>query len=218
MNSAITEKPRRGRPVDPQRVETKKREILNAAAICFGEFGYAQTDVNRIAEDIGITKGTIYHYFGSKENLFLATVDAEALRMKNAVLEAADAQGDALEEMVALIFAYLKFAEANPQFVELLVEERATFKDRKQNTYFAHRDTTLPRWHRCVRTLIEDGRAHPCDPERFVSVLADTLYGTMFTNYFAGTTMSAAEQADTIIDTLFNGILKEPYTAKRTSA
>ena len=87
MNETVTETPRRGRPVNIKRVGKKKAAILVASSVCFGKLGYAQTDVNGIAQDIGITKGTIYHYFGSKEKLFLETVDAEVFRMKMAVLE-----------------------------------------------------------------------------------------------------------------------------------
>lgn len=212
MNETVTETPRRGRPVNIKRVGKKKAAILVASSVCFGKLGYAQTDVNGIAQDIGITKGTIYHYFGSKEKLFLETVDAEVFRMKMAVLEAADKQFDPFDEIVAVIHTYLKFAESNPHFVEILIEERATFKDRKDPTYFAHRDETLPRWHRCVELLIADGRARPCDPEAFVSVLSDTLYGTIFTNYFINSIKSADEQAENIINTLFNGILTHPET------
>ncbi|MFP6582323.1 MAG: TetR/AcrR family transcriptional regulator [Candidatus Hydrogenedentota bacterium] len=212
MSLTITKKARRGRPKDAVRFEAKKREILRAAAQCFGKYGYAQTDVNLIAQDIGITKGTIYHYFGSKEKLFFETVDAEALRMKTAVLEAADQHEDPLEEMIAVVRSYLEFAEANPHFVELLIEERSTFKDRDQHTYFIHRDTTLPRWHRSIELLIQQGRARSCDPEKFIAVLSDTLYGTIFANYFTHSSISAVEQSNTIIDIVFNGILIEPLS------
>lgn len=210
MNKTIPIK--RGRPRDPKRVESKKKAILEVAARCFADSGYANTDVNTIAHEVGITKGTIYHYFKTKEALFLDTVDAQAYRMKCAVLEAADDCTDPIDEVTAVVYAYLKFAEENPNFVELLIEERSSFRDREQHTYFAHRDTTLPRWHQSVRTLIEQGRVRPCSPEQFIQVFSDTLYGTIFTNHFTQDSQSYSTQAQNILDVLLNGILLEPIT------
>ncbi len=43
--------------------------------------------------------------------------------------------------------------------------------------------------------------------ERITEVLSDLVYGTMFTNYFAGPRKPSAEQADDILDIVFHGIL-----------
>lgn len=203
---------KRGRPLDPERVLLKREHILKAAAACFGADGYSNTDVNLVARAAGITKGTIYHYFGSKEDLFLATVDFEANRLRMFVLEAADACEDSLDELGAVVYSYLRFFQDNPLVVELFVEERSTFKDRKKHTYFIHRDMTLARWHKLLRRMSDEKRIRPVDPEKFVSVLSDTLYGTVFTNYFAGTELTATEQAKQILDVVLGGILVQPHT------
>ena len=203
---------KRGRPLDPERVVLKREEILRAAAICFGLDGYSGTDVNWIAHEAGITKGTIYHYFGSKEDLFLATVDFEANRLRMFVLEAADACDDSLDELGAVVYSYLQFFQDNPLVVELFVEERSTFKERKKHSYFVHRDMTLTRWHKLLRKMGDEKRIRPVNPEKFVSVLSDTLYGTVFANYFAGTELTAAEQAKQILDVVLGGILVRPHT------
>jgi len=210
MTSVLSEKRGRGRPADPERVAQRRGEILGVAARCFGARGYNETDVRWIASELGITKGTIYHYFDSKENLFLCVVDAEISRLKETVLRAANGHGDPLEEVSAVVHAYLQFFEDHPHVVELLIEERATFRDRKKHTYFVHRDMTLDRWHRLTQRLIDQKRARPIDPRKPVAVLSDLLYGTIFTNYFAGTNLSAHEQAENILDIYFNGILVQP--------
>lgn len=200
-----------GRPVVPERVEAKRLVIIEAAAKGFGKNGYGETDLNAIAEDAGITKGTIYYYFGSKENLFLATVDYEADRLRKQVLRAADACDDPLDELAAVVYSYLQFFVENPSVVELFVEERASFKSRNKHSYFVHRDMTLSRWHECIKILMKQGRVRETDPERFVDVLSDTLYGTIFTNYFTGADVSPEKQAGRILEYLFNGILTKDF-------
>jgi AcrR family transcriptional regulator len=62
------------------RVERRRRkaerpqEILEAAFHEFSRNGYAQTTLDQIAERAGVTKGTIYVYFESKEHLFFTMV------------------------------------------------------------------------------------------------------------------------------------------------
>jgi len=48
------------------------REVLDAAAVCFMETGYAGTTIDDVARHMGATKGRIYHYFSSKSELLHA--------------------------------------------------------------------------------------------------------------------------------------------------
>ncbi|MCK4653591.1 MAG: TetR/AcrR family transcriptional regulator, partial [Candidatus Cloacimonetes bacterium] len=49
--------------------EERKKEIMDTAQTLFYQKGYENTSVNFIIETIGISKGTFYHYFKSKEDL-----------------------------------------------------------------------------------------------------------------------------------------------------
>jgi AcrR family transcriptional regulator len=53
-----------------RRKDVRAAEILEAALACFAENGFAATRMEDIAERARITKGTIYLYFESKEDLF----------------------------------------------------------------------------------------------------------------------------------------------------
>jgi AcrR family transcriptional regulator len=62
--------PTRGRPRDPKRLEN----VIRSAKHLFSEQGFERTSVDEIAKLAGVTKATVYNYFGSKEELFGATV------------------------------------------------------------------------------------------------------------------------------------------------
>ncbi len=53
----------------------RKKEIMDTAGALFYQNGYANTSVNLIIETIGISKGTFYYYFKSKEDLLDNIVD-----------------------------------------------------------------------------------------------------------------------------------------------
>lgn len=56
--------------------DEKKRSILDAARIQFGERGFKSTTIKEIADTAEVAPGSIYTYFTDKEDLFRATVEA----------------------------------------------------------------------------------------------------------------------------------------------
>lgn len=48
----------------------KQQAILDAAIAEFGTYGYHQASINRLVNNLGIAKGSIFQYFGSKQGLF----------------------------------------------------------------------------------------------------------------------------------------------------
>lgn len=62
-----------------RRKADRPAEILNAALDCFAERGFAATRMDDVAARAGVTKGTVYLYFKTKEDLFKALVRAELL-------------------------------------------------------------------------------------------------------------------------------------------
>jgi AcrR family transcriptional regulator len=62
--------------MSPKRVdkEMKAKEIARAALNIFSQKGYAATSVGQIAKAAGIGKGTVYEYFVTKEDIFVAAI------------------------------------------------------------------------------------------------------------------------------------------------
>ncbi len=63
------------------------RRLLDAATRLFADQGYDRTSVQEIVEAAGVTKGALYHYFGSKDDL-LHEVYARVLRLQQDRLDA----------------------------------------------------------------------------------------------------------------------------------
>lgn len=55
----------------------KREEVLEIASNCFLSNGFDGTSINVMARDAGISKESIYRYFGSKEDLFKAVIERE---------------------------------------------------------------------------------------------------------------------------------------------
>lgn len=194
-------------PLDSPRCAHRREQVLDAAGQLFAEASYPDTDMQALADRLGVGKGTIYRYFPSKQDLFLATVDRVIRRLHQRTSAAVAEVEDPLEGIARAIHAYLAFFADHPNAVELLIQERAQFKDRKPPTYFAYREANVQRWRNLYRDLIAAGRVRDVPVERISDTISDLLYGTIFTNYFTGPRKPAAEQARDVIDIVFHGIL-----------
>src|SRR5262245_17427889 len=134
MKPTPVKKPRR--PVDEALCARRREQILGTAAKLFAEHGYADADTQLLAEKLGVGKGTIYRYFPSKQEVFLAAAD-RAMRMLHEQVDSSVKDiHDPLDRIATAIRSYLAFFAEHPEFVELLMQERAQFKDRKKPTYF----------------------------------------------------------------------------------
>jgi AcrR family transcriptional regulator len=213
MKETVEKIPRR--PADATLWESRQEEILEAAAKLFAEHGYAGTDTQLLADELGVGKGTLYRYFPSKRDLFLAAADRVMRKMLRQIEASIEGVEDPLDRIAVAIRAYLAFFAEHPEFVELLMQERAQFKDRKKPTYFEHREANVERWRDLYRGLIAGGRVRPMPVERITDVLSDLVYGTMFTNYFTGPRKPFEAQAQDILDVVFHGILSDAERRRR---
>jgi AcrR family transcriptional regulator len=55
----------------------KADQIIEAAQKRFGLYGLEKTSMREIAEDLNLTKGSLYYYFPDKEHLYIAVIDKE---------------------------------------------------------------------------------------------------------------------------------------------
>ena len=192
------------------RKEARRQAIIEAAAQLFAELGYTACEMDRVAAKLKVAKGTLYLYFKSKEELFCACVDHAMLQMRAAVNKAAEIAVDPLDKIPAAIRAYLTFFDEHPQYVELLIQERANFRNRKRPSYFEHRDANRGPWREMYRGLIDSGRVRSDLPvERLLDTIGNLLYGTMFTNYFIGRSASIDDQFHSLLEIVFRGILTQ---------
>ena len=63
----------------------RRRRILDSAKRVFARRGYHDTNISHICEDLRIARGTLYQYFQSKKDVFVAIVEETLERVKEAV-------------------------------------------------------------------------------------------------------------------------------------
>ena len=84
--------------------ETKDKIILKALQY-FAENDYQSVSLNSIAEGIGITKGGIYHYFSSKDELYMECLITVFERVREFSIDAMS-EDASLEEVLTYLFSF----------------------------------------------------------------------------------------------------------------
>ncbi len=154
-----------------------------------------------------VAKGTVYRYYSTKEELFFAAVDEGMQQLRLAVDEATSTACTSIERIELGIMAYLKYFDQHPDAIELIIQERASFRDRVKPTYFVHRDANMEPWRQLFRDMISDRQVRDVPVDRIIEVISDLLYGTIFTNHFSGRTKSLCAQCKNVSDIVFHGVL-----------
>ncbi len=97
--------------VDEQMREATRRRIMREAASEFARLGFDQANINTIAEQSGIGKGTIYLYFENKRELFLAMLRHIAHAQLGAVRTALATDGTLQQRLERLFRTFAHLAE-----------------------------------------------------------------------------------------------------------
>jgi AcrR family transcriptional regulator len=113
-----------------RRKEARPAELLDAALAVFAEKGFAAARLEDIAQRAGVSKGTIYLYYASKEDILRALIKAVPLAMVERVSQFAAMEpgtpADTLRHVLKFIGAAIR-DERLIQFPRLIIGEGGNF-------------------------------------------------------------------------------------------
>ena len=106
----------------PNKKAAKTSEIAQAALAVFSNTGYAQTGIEQIAQEAGIGKSTVYEYYKTKEELFLAAIMEGAEDWITDLQEIGGKTSDPVQRLSLIAELYLESCEKNQQGTRLFLE------------------------------------------------------------------------------------------------
>ncbi|MBB3957202.1 TetR/AcrR family transcriptional regulator [Novosphingobium sediminicola] len=152
----------------------KRDAVLRAAVQMFNERGFHQTSLDDVAARLGVSKPTIYHYLGNKDQVLFECVTIGLSQLLEAAQASREAQGSGADRLTAFL---LRYAEINmDDFGRCVIrtsdealgaESRAQFHALKRKI-----DTAM-------RQLIEEGMEDGSIAPGNAKMLAFTLAGAL---------------------------------------
>jgi AcrR family transcriptional regulator len=130
------------------------QRLLAEATRLFAERGYDRTSVQEIVEAAGVTKGALYHYFGSKDDL-LHEIYGRVLRLQLERLEAIAVKDEKVSQRLLEAAAdVVSTSIANLDDSKIFFRSMHQLSPEKQKAVRAERR----RYHEKFRALVEEGQ------------------------------------------------------------
>ena len=136
--------------------EAKRTALVDAALAVFSRVGFAAAKMDDVAEEAGVSKGTVYLYFDSKENLFEEMVKAKMSPVLSEVAAMlAQPELTATERLKAhLKFFYTKVLNGDRrQIMRLILAEGPNFPHLAE-FYYAN---VLSRGQAMINAILNEG-------------------------------------------------------------
>jgi AcrR family transcriptional regulator len=149
-----------GRPLSRRGLDTRRR-LLDAAERVFGEVGYHDASVVRVAETAGVAAGTFYLYFDSKKAIFDELVRDLNSRVRHAMKEGSSQGGTRLEQELLGFQAYFRFTQEHPALYRII--RQAEFVSPEMLHY--HYERLSRGYVEAITEAAERGEVTSLDPE-----------------------------------------------------
>lgn len=96
--------------------EITRQALLDAALVVFSANGYNATRLEDVAAEAGVTRGAIYHHFGSKVELYNQLIDTVLSEVSPLIVRALNSGSGALDTLRQVFAAPLLYATSNPRY------------------------------------------------------------------------------------------------------
>jgi AcrR family transcriptional regulator len=143
----------------------RRQAILDAALECFSTLGYDQTTLADIRKKAGASTGSIYHHFGSKEQI-AANLYLDGIRQtQEAGIHALLRTRTARTGVAAQVGAYIDWVVANPTLATFLFStRRAPFLDQDEPSISALNADVSERAARWIAARVAAGELPDLEP------------------------------------------------------
>ncbi len=148
--------------VREQKMAETRKKLIEVARRAFAEYGYADTSMDKLTAEAGLTRGALYHHFGDKRGLFAALVDQIDSQMAEYAQQHREQPDDLWEGLLLEGQTYIQNA-LNPEFQRIVLRDGpAVLGD---PAHWPSQNRCLQSTRECVEQLLTAERIKIVDPE-----------------------------------------------------
>ena len=186
----------------------RREEILLAASQIFSSVGFYRADMNKIAKIANIAKGTVYLYYPSKKELFLAVI-SEGLKKLSEIIENATRDiKDPMDELKKSIIAYMKFFQENPLLYRILLHPDKEVKEDIETTWQNYTLSKIPSIADTLNKGVELGQFKIADAHTVSYIILGMIDQSLGLSISNQDGSSIEELSEEVLRIIFTGILK----------
>ena len=197
-----------------RRKEARPSEIIEAAIVIFSERGFGATKLEDVARRAGVSKGTLFVYFQSKEELFRSVAQTVLSTHLEKLRHVSTDLDQSLEKLVPTVLALLaRLGDTGvPAIVRLLVAESRTFPDLARVWHDEVVSKVLGLLTAAIRRAQARSEIRPGDPQLYaLSIIGPMAAAVLFREIFKESSISlpdlqnlSLQHAQTVLFGLIN--------------
>lgn len=191
--------------------DRRKEQIMSAALSVVVAKGYDQSRMDDIVEKSQLSKGAIYWYYKSKEEVYLSLVDYWFLQYSSGVVDTLQQQESASDQLKALFDFFIGQFDKNPATFKLLVEFwrlaglNPDFNAKLQQIYSDFLEYIIE----IIKVGIANGEFKNVEPRITALSILINIEGITWFTLFDKSGVEAHEYIDTISNFILNGLKKK---------
>jgi len=195
-------------------IEERRAAILETAIRLFARDGFHKTDVQEIANEAEVGKGTVYRHFGSKERLFLAT-SRHCMEMLDAFVRNEMGDDDVVASTVEkcgvarilmdVAVACAEFYQQHPESVEIMLYERAEFRDQIP-THLLFRSERRDAIDQFIEAAVQTGEFRHVNVREATNAWCDLIFGCAVSGCLEGSPTTLDQRMRHAMDIFLNGL------------
>ncbi|GAA5631662.1 hypothetical protein Acal02_02302 [Acinetobacter calcoaceticus] len=148
--------------VRERKMAETRTKLIEVARRAFAKYGYADTSMDKLTAEAGLTRGALYHHFGDKRGLFAAVVDQIDSQMAEYAQQHLEQPDDIWEGLLLEGQTYIKNA-LNPEFQRIVLRDGpAVLGD---PAHWPSQSRCLQSTRECVEQLLAADRIKMVDSE-----------------------------------------------------
>ncbi|MDT2008556.1 TetR/AcrR family transcriptional regulator [Rhodococcus opacus] len=184
--------------------DANRDRVLRVAAELFAKSGYHGTGIADLGTAVGLGRGALYHYIGSKEAILYEISSRQLAQMNTVADELALSEADPEKRLRGLARALMRNIADHRAEWTVFFREYHALTDERRDRIIAERERYESHWRNALEQGIRDGRFHALP-----RLMVKGLLG-MFNYSYLWITPTGAETpeeiADEFLDAVFTGM------------
>jgi AcrR family transcriptional regulator len=195
-------------PIRQQLIEARRNQLLDAAATVFAEKGFHRATTREIASVAGVSEGTIYNYFDSKDGLLIGILArlAELESLDEELMEAL--RGDVRDFFIAMFRHRMGRIQQGQEMLQGVLPEVMVNPQLRERFYqqFVLRVATLVEQY--VQARVELGHIRPVDAPLTARAVQGMFLGLLILRILGDEPLQAGwgDVPDVLATLVFDGL------------
>ncbi len=188
--------------------EFRCAQILDAARRVFADKGFVDATMDQIAETAGVAKGTLYSYFSSKREVYLAELQRGSAELLELTRKAVAAPGDLRSRILGFVRTRLEYLDNHLEFFRIYQAEFGNMVHPAwvNNGFRAAYLQQIELLEHLLEEAVARGEARPLPTRVVATGIYELTRGLLLRRVLGEDHASPGAQAAEVTDLLWKGI------------